>query len=87
LIRTQAPQQVSGFKKLHNPLFLQLAPLFTAILGTGTGETAALGAATATVLESARMNASEEIVKSTHSKYFVYKVRPKAGFKLGLAQG
>lgn len=28
----------------------------------GTGETAALGTATATVLESARMNASEEIL-------------------------
>ena len=57
-ISSQAPQQISGLKMLECPLILQL--VLEAILGTG--ETAALGAATATVLESARMNTSEEIV-------------------------
>ena len=37
-------------------------PLRTFTAALGTGETAALGAATAPVLESERMNASEEIV-------------------------
>lgn len=42
---------------------LQLGYKGPFFIGTlGTGETAALGAATATVLESARMNASEEIL-------------------------
>ena len=68
-IRIQAPQQVSGgLKELHAPCIMQLALLltfkalrtFSAALGAG--ETEALGAATATVLESARMNASKGIV-------------------------
>lgn len=67
----QVPQQVpGGLEELHGPRVLQLefsmfkAPFktFAATLARGTGETAALGAATATVLESARMDASEEIV-------------------------
>ena len=73
MIRIQDPQQVSGgLKALHAPRILQLALLmfkgisgtFTSATALGTGETAALGAAKATVLENARMNASEEIVNS-----------------------
>lgn len=74
LIRTQLPQQVSGgLKEVHAPRILQLALLTPKVgtllrastrasrLGSGLGEAAALGAATTTVLESARMNASKEI--------------------------
>ena len=90
------PQQVlGGPKTLHGPLIKQLALLtfnapsrsFTAALGTG--ETAALGAATATMLESARMNASEEIVSPRILSILLYmqwdQVAIKAGS--GLAQG
>ena len=66
----QAPQQVSGgLNTLHTPRILQLALLmfkassrtFTTAAALGT-ETTALGAAKATVLESARVKASKKIV-------------------------
>jgi hypothetical protein len=68
LIKIQAPQPVSGgAQRAARPTYLAAGTTFLAFkelfrTALGTGETPGLGAATATVLESARMNASEEIV-------------------------
>lgn len=93
-IRIQASQQVSGgLKELHAPRIWQLAlsmfkalRTFTAALGAG--ETEALGAATASVLENARMKASNGIV-CPHIFFYIRSESPwdlAAEAGLGLAQ-